>query len=381
MNTEMPNKRKPMLMLSLTPGGDALAHKVMTLCPGEWQGFQSQQIKAAGGIFAVTAEWFHAVEAIVFIGAAGIAVRAVAPHLQDKFTDPAVLVLDENGRHVISLLSGHLGGANQLARDIAALIGAEPVITTATDTNEKASLDLILQALNCPVAHYRDLCLEANKKLISGETIHLSVDEAFLSRQQVADRLKRRKLCLNGIDFENKGRAFENNNSIFFENNNGISLDDHAAAALTIDISFAASRTIKTAVKVIPKAFALGSGSKKNVSTDNYQQQLDLFLKQQDVLPEAIACLASVALKSEEVCMLETAEKYGWATCFYSVETLKDFDEQFPASDTVLKALDLRAVSGPAAMKAAGIQIKDHRLTETYKSGGCTFTLGRIQND
>lgn len=372
MNTEMPNNRKTMLMLSLTPGGDALAHKVMSLYHGEWQGFQSQQIKAAGGIFAVTAERFHAVEAIVFIGAAGIAVRAVAPHLQDKFTDPAVLVLDENGRHVISLLSGHLGGANQLARDIAVLIGAEPVITTATDTNEKASLDLILQALNCPVAHYRDLCLEANKKLISGETIHLSVDEDFLSRQQVADRLQLKKLCLNGIVFNNSGIAFDNN---------GISFENKVAAALTVDISFSASRSIKTAVKVIPKAFALGSGSKKNVSTENYQQQLELFLKQQDVLPEAIACLASVVLKAEEVCMLETAETYGWTTCFYSVETLKDFDEQFPASDTVLKALGLRAVSGPAAMKAAGIQIKDHRLTETYKSGGCTFTLGRIQND
>lgn len=86
---------------------------------------------------------FHACRAHLFIAAAGIAVRAVAPHLAGKDTDPAVLVLDQEGEHVIPLLSGHLGGANELARQVAGMLGARAVITTATDTAGVPAVDLL----------------------------------------------------------------------------------------------------------------------------------------------------------------------------------------------------------------------------------------------
>ncbi|MDR1489855.1 MAG: cobalamin biosynthesis protein [Desulfovibrio sp.] len=92
------------------------------------------------------AENFYRRKAHIFISAAGIAVRAIAPLLVSKRTDPAVLLLDQSGRHVISLLSGHLGGANALARQVAEILGAEPVITTATDLEDLPAIDLIAGA-------------------------------------------------------------------------------------------------------------------------------------------------------------------------------------------------------------------------------------------
>ena len=87
-------------------------------------------------------EAFSCCDALIFIGATGIAVRRIAPLVRDKFQDPAVLSMDELGRHCISLLSGHVGGANLMAERIAGMIGAEAVISTATDLNHLFAVDL-----------------------------------------------------------------------------------------------------------------------------------------------------------------------------------------------------------------------------------------------
>ena len=88
-----------------------------------------------------TAPVFAWADAMVFVGACGIAVRAIAPHVRDKGTDPAVLAVDELGQFVIPLLSGHIGGANRLAVRLAEAVGATAVVTTATDVNRRFSVD------------------------------------------------------------------------------------------------------------------------------------------------------------------------------------------------------------------------------------------------
>lgn len=85
---------------------------------------------------------FEQSEVLIFIGACGIAVRTIAPFLDSKYTDPAVLVADEQGGHVISLLSGHLGGANAWTQFLAEGLQADPVITTASDVNGRLAVDV-----------------------------------------------------------------------------------------------------------------------------------------------------------------------------------------------------------------------------------------------
>lgn len=109
---------------------------------------------------------------VVFIMALGIVVRLIAKHIHDKTTDPAVVVIDEAGQHVISVLSGHLGGANNLARIIAASIGARAVITTATDVHGLPAVDDLAREMNLaidPVSAVR----KVNSAIINGETIHI----------------------------------------------------------------------------------------------------------------------------------------------------------------------------------------------------------------
>ena len=95
-----------------------------------------------------TEKQFSESDGLVFIGATGIAVRAIAPCLKDKFQDPAVVVMDEKAKFVIPLLSGHVGGANELAVQIGEVTGAVPVLTTATDVNRKFAVDVFARNQN-----------------------------------------------------------------------------------------------------------------------------------------------------------------------------------------------------------------------------------------
>ena len=125
--------------------------------------------------------------ALVFIGATGIAVRVLAPLVNDKFSDPAVIVIDERGQHVISLLSGHFGGANALARYLAGVLGADPVITTATDVNELAALDTLACQLDARMEDLRAAVKTINHWLVSGERIGLWCEDALREEVERCD--------------------------------------------------------------------------------------------------------------------------------------------------------------------------------------------------
>ena len=123
-----------------------------------------------GSLTDWTGEMFRTQEAILFVGACGIAVRSIAPFLKSKWEDPAVLVADELGRHVIPILSGHVGGANALACCLAELLGAEPVLTTATDVNGHFAVD-VFAGTNGLVIEEKELAREASARILSGERL------------------------------------------------------------------------------------------------------------------------------------------------------------------------------------------------------------------
>jgi cobalt-precorrin 5A hydrolase len=152
-------KPESVALFCLTPGGIKLAKRLAAQLPMTC--FTSQNLLEPGfepfrGTLSQTvADIFNHYSALIFVCATGLTVRVIAPLIKDKFSDPAVVVLDDQGHHAISLLSGHMGGANALTRYIAELIGAAPVITTATDVHQLAAVDMLAQQLNATMTDFR----------------------------------------------------------------------------------------------------------------------------------------------------------------------------------------------------------------------------------
>lgn len=143
----------------LTAGGHAVT---LTRCP-------------AHGLAAWTNEHFSSDDALIFLSAAGIAVRAIAPLVHSKTTDPAVLVLDDHAHFVIPLLSGHIGGANALAEYVAELTGATPVVTTATDVSGVFAVDTWAKSQGLLIENPERI-KDVSSRLLDGDPVGLASD-------------------------------------------------------------------------------------------------------------------------------------------------------------------------------------------------------------
>ena len=189
--------------LAFTETGLALAKRLSAALPGS--------VARCGQDGVSLAEWasaqFVQSDALIFVGAAGIAVRAIAPHCKSKTTDPAVVVVDECGRFAVPILSGHLGGANDLARAIAAVCGAVPVITTATDAHGIFAVDEWAKHQNCTVlmvTHNMHQALELGNRtlMMDAGRIVFDVKGAERSKMTVDDLLEKFR--------ENAGKNLDN---------------------------------------------------------------------------------------------------------------------------------------------------------------------------
>jgi cobalt-precorrin 5A hydrolase len=161
-----------------------------------------------GSLSARMSELFRSHQSLIFIAAVGVAVRLIAPYLQSKRTDPAVLAIDEGGRFVIPVCSGHLGGANALAERVAALIGAMPVITTASDVQGTIAVDLLGRELGWRVEASPSDLLRAAAAVVNGEPV-VVVDENGRRDWWPADRpLPANLRCVPSLDAAGEASAF-----------------------------------------------------------------------------------------------------------------------------------------------------------------------------
>lgn len=261
-------------------------------------------------------EMFHDVRALIFVGACGIAVRAIAPHVASKMKDPAVVVVDEGGRFVVPLLSGHIGGANEIARKIAGFLEAVPVITTATDVNNVTA-----------------------------------VDEWAVQHDHI---------------IENPERIKNVSGSLLEGGNIGV-----AVTWENIPVPFPVTLMLR------PKVLVLGAGCNRNTDPAEFESSAMDFLNGAGVSVLSLKALATIDIKRDEPAMRIFAEHHNIGFMTFTAEALNAVEGDFTVSERVRHFTGTDNVCERACVLCAGEGAVLMRSKTVYN--GITFALARSE--
>ena len=276
------------------------------------------------------AECFPLYQAHIFIMAAGIVVRAIAPHIRLKTKDPAVVVVDDRGRFAVSLLSGHLGGANALARQVADELAGTAVITTATDINGKSAIDQLAGEAGLAIENPGAI-KTVNMALLNDQPIAVCDPEGWLTGR------------IPG--------AVPQTISPFDEFNDDVGGAAALSAAVLIDDR--QHRPRPGVLMLRPPSFCIGIGCNRGTPRQEIKDLLDQVLAQFALSTLSLAALATIELKADETGLLELAKELDLPLYFYSKQELTMVDGVPSPSDMVTKHIGVPSVCEPAALLAA----------------------------
>ena len=281
----------------------------------------------------LTESIFDSFEALVFISSVGIAVRSVAGLIRSKLTDPAVIAIDENGRFVVSVLSGHIGRANALSENIAERIGAVPVITTATDTHGRFSPDSFAVA-NSLVITDMDMAKTIAAASARGEYIHIG------------------GYPVRGCEPSECGEY-----GVYIADNEDI-------------------RPFDNTLVLLPENIVVGVGCRRGTPADEMTDFVNIVLSQNMVDPRRVRLIASIDLKKDESAVLALGKVFTAQNVFFSAEELNAVRGDFESSDFVRKVTGTDNVC-ERSVCAAGAKI----IVKKTASDGMTAAVGVLPTD
>lgn len=274
-------------------------------------------------------EQFSRFDALVFIGALGICVRAIAPCVRSKYTDPAVINIDSSGNHVISVLSGHIGGANRMTLRLAAILGANPVITTQSDNNDLWALDTLGQTYGW--------------KANSTSPLN-TVISTFVNTRPVALLL----------DIKDEGTRFMERTapkhvSLFYHFDD---IDQQQFEALIAVTPYIYPTSIPT-LYYRPAILHLGVGCRRGCSPLGIQKHIFRTLENTGLSPLSLKSVSTIDLKKDEPLIHELIRDNNTELHIYTAEELQGIEVPNPSA----KVLDVTSIPGVAeacALKTSG---------------------------
>jgi cobalt-precorrin 5A hydrolase len=290
-------------------------------------------------------------DGLVLIMATGIVVRMIAPLLESKDKDPAVVVMDDAGRFAISLLSGHLGGANELAERCACAVGAQAVITTATDANNLPSFDML--------AKEKGWFIDDIRRVKTLNTLLLDDEEIA-----VADQTGQARTWLNG-----RGR-------ITFYDTFAEAAQSNARGFLFVTNRHLPPQPAPERVLILrPRNIVLGIGCNRGTAADEIEAVVTHHFNDLSLSIKSVCAVASVVAKQNEAGLVEFADRLGVPLrCFDSSE-LSRVAFPSPPSEHALAAVGVAGVAEPAAILASD---GGRLLLNKVKSGNVTLAVAEI---
>ena len=294
-----------------------------------------------GALSTWTEEHFSTNDALIFIGAIGIALRAIAPYIKTKTKDPAVVVVDELGQFSIPILSGHIGGANELVLQIAEDLGSIPVITTATDINNVFAVDTWAKSQGLNILNPECIKL-VSSKLLKGESVHVKSDYPIQGNLPM-------NVYLNDLE------------------------DSNAGYDVIITHKDLENERKNDTLLLVPQIITVGIGCRKDISFEAIENSILNILESENYHILAINALASIDKKANEKGILEFAKKYDLPFNTYSAEELNSLEGDFTKSEFVKSVVEVDNVCERSAiMESNGKLI---RRKDTCDGAGVTVAL------
>ncbi|WP_095066713.1 cobalt-precorrin 5A hydrolase [Veillonella rodentium] len=260
---------------------------------------------------------FRDYDQVLCIMALGIVVRMIAPYIEHKSKDPAIVVMDEAGHHVISLLSGHLGGANEWTQAISLAIGADPVITTATDVNGLPAPDVLARHEHLLVDDFQTL-INVNSAIVGGKQVDYCIDSGLID----ADHLK------------HAAQQHIGNHSVvhlvtveeLFDSVNGVNF--------RVVITDKVIPEHPNQLILRPRTYTVGIGCRRDTPKELILGAIRSSLAEHQLSPKSIVTAASVIVKQDEVGLLEAVKVLGWPIVFYTQDEMAPLIEEQKLSES-----------------------------------------------
>ncbi|MBR1693434.1 MAG: cobalamin biosynthesis protein [Lachnospiraceae bacterium] len=355
-----------------------------------------QEKSMTQSLTACVKEWWDEVDAIVFLCAAGIAVRSIAPCIGHKSTDPAVVVIDETGTFCISLLSGHMGGGNELAMRLAGLLHAMPVITTATDREGKFAVDDFARKNHMVISDWKK-AKDFAVHILNGGTVfmtaqlsavevcgnppdgvvweqpegqrsgqHTEPPEAVSGQDSVPQAAESRQdsvaqMAESGLDSV-PWAAESGQDSVAPEAVSGqdsvMSAAGNEQDSMHIIISYRdkpadTEEKASGCLQLVPRVIAVGIGCKKNTPKEKIAAAVRQCLREEHVLPEAVFIVSSIDLKKQERGLVDYCSERSLPFVTYSADALNQLEGDFTASSFVGEVTGVSNVCERSAVLAS----------------------------